>query len=172
MKKLAALLHLPIEVTAIGFKYIADIMTQKDVLVGGEESGGLAVKGHIPERDGIWIGLMILEFMSTTGKSLKELIQEVYDLVGSFWCDRDDLHITESQKQSVIKHCDNQTYTQFGSFNIQETVQMDGTKFLLGNDRWVMIRPSGTEPVLRVYAQAENEEMVRTILDEVKAAIL
>jgi phosphomannomutase len=96
----------------------------------------------------------------------------VYDLVGSFWCDRDDLHITESQKQSVIKHCDDQTYTQFGSFNIQETVQMDGTKFLLGNDRWVMIRPSGTEPVLRVYAQAENEEMVRTILDEVKAAIL
>ena len=172
MKKLAALLNLPIEVTAIGFKYIADIMTQKDVLVGGEESGGLAVKGHIPERDGIWIGLMILEFISTTGKSLKELIQEVYDLVGSFWCDRDDLHITESQKQSVIKHCDNQTYTQFGSFNIQETVQMDGTKFLLGDDRWVMIRPSGTEPVLRVYAQAENEEMVRTILDEVKAAIL
>ena len=172
MKKLAALLNLPIEVTAIGFKYIADIMTQKDVLVGGEESGGLAVKGHIPERDGIWIGLMILEFMSTTGKSLKELIQEVYDLVGSFWCDRDDLHITESQKKSVIKHCDNQTYTQFGSFNIQETVQMDGTKFLLGDDRWVMIRPSGTEPVLRVYAQAENEEMVRTILDEVKAAIL
>jgi phosphomannomutase len=171
MKKLAALLDLPIEVTPIGFKYIADIMTQKEVLVGGEESGGLAVKGHIPERDGIWIGLMILEFMSVTGKSLKELIQEVYDLVGSFWCDRDDLHITESQKQAVINHCNNKSYTQFGDFKIEEIVQMDGTKFLLGNDRWVMIRPSGTEPVLRVYAQAENEEMVRTILDATKLAI-
>ena len=172
MKKLAALLDLPIEVTPIGFKYIAEIMTQKEVLVGGEESGGLAVKGHIPERDGIWIGLMILEFMSLTGKSLKELINEVYDLVGSFWCDRDDLHITESQKQSVINHCNNKSYTHFGDFKIEETVQMDGTKFLLGNDRWVMIRPSGTEPVLRVYAQAENEEMVRTILDATKMAIL
>jgi phosphomannomutase len=171
MKNLAALLDLPIEVTPIGFKYIADIMTQKEVLVGGEESGGLAVKGHIPERDGIWIGLMILEFMSVTGKSLKELIQEVYDLVGSFWCDRDDLHITESQKQAVINHCNNKSYTQFGDFKIEEIVQMDGTKFLLGNDRWVMIRPSGTEPVLRVYAQAENEEMVRTILDATKLAI-
>jgi len=172
MKRLAQILDLPIEITPIGFKYIADIMTQKDVLVGGEESGGLAVKGHIPERDGIWIGLMILEFMSKSGKSLKQLIQEVYDLVGSFWCDRDDLHITEAQKQEVINHCNNKSYTQFGEFKIGETVQMDGTKFLLGNDRWVMIRPSGTEPVLRVYAQAENEQMVRTILDATKKAIL
>jgi phosphomannomutase len=172
MKKLAQLLDLPIEVTPIGFKYIADIMTQKDVLVGGEESGGLAVKGHIPERDGIWIGLMMLEFMSKSGKSLKALIQEVYDLVGSFWCDRDDLHITEVQKQEVIKHCNNKSYTRFGTFTIVDTIQMDGTKFLLGDDRWVMIRPSGTEPVLRVYAQAENEDMVRTILDATKMAIL
>jgi phosphomannomutase len=172
MKKLAALLGLPIEVTPIGFKYIADIMTQKEVLVGGEESGGLAVKGHIPERDGIWIGLMILEFMSKTGKSLKELIREVYDLIGPFWCDRDDLHITENQKQAVINHCNHKSYTQFGPFKIEEIVQMDGTKFLLGNDRWVMIRPSGTEPVLRVYAQAEDEDMVRTILDATKSAIL
>jgi phosphomannomutase len=172
MKKLAALLGLPIEVTPIGFKYIADIMTQKEVLVGGEESGGLAVKGHIPERDGIWIGLMILEFMSKTGKSLKELIREVYDLIGPFWCDRDDLHITENKKQAVINHCNHKSYTQFGPFKIEEIVQMDGTKFLLGNDRWVMIRPSGTEPVLRVYAQAEDEDMVRTILDATKSAIL
>jgi phosphomannomutase len=172
MKKLAALLGLPIEVTPIGFKYIADIMTQKEVLVGGEESGGLAVKGHIPERDGIWIGLMILEFMSKTGKSLKELIREVYDLIGPFWCDRDDLHITENQKQAVINHCNHKSYTQFGPFKIEEIVQMDGTKFLLGNDRWVMIRPSGTEPVLRVYAQAEDEDMVRTILEATKSAIL
>lgn len=171
MKKLAALLNLPVEVTPIGFKYIAEIMTQREVLVGGEESGGLAVLGHIPERDGVWIGLMILEFMSRSGKTLQELIQEVYDLVGSFWCDRDDLHITEEKKQEVIRCCREKAYHQMGAYPIQETITMDGTKFLLGNDRWIMIRASGTEPVLRVYAQAENEAMTRKLLDAARVTI-
>ncbi|HMP28863.1 MAG TPA: phosphoglucomutase/phosphomannomutase family protein, partial [Saprospiraceae bacterium] len=83
MKKLAEIYGLDCEVTKIGFKYIAEIMTKEDVLVGGEESGGLAVKGHIPERDGVWIGLMVMEFMALTGKTLKQLIQEVYAKVGS-----------------------------------------------------------------------------------------
>jgi phosphomannomutase len=91
MVQMAKKFGLEVEVTKIGFKYIAEIMTREDVLVGGEESGGLAVKGHIPERDGVWIGLMILEFMAKTGKSLSELIQLVYDEVGTFAFDRDDL---------------------------------------------------------------------------------
>ena len=114
MKKMAEMFGLECEVTKIGFKYIAEIMTQEDVLVGGEESGGLAVKGHIPERDGIWVGLMILEFMAKTGKSLKELIQEVYDLVGAFSSDRDDLHIKEDQKQSRIDACKTKQFASFG----------------------------------------------------------
>ena len=84
MKKLAEYYGLNCEVTKIGFKYIAEIMTKEDVLVGGEESGGLAVKGHIPERDGVWMGLLIMEFMAVTGKSIKQLIAEVYSKVGSF----------------------------------------------------------------------------------------
>jgi phosphomannomutase len=92
MKRLAELFGLDIQVTKIGFKYIAEIMIDEDVVVGGEESGGLAVKGHIPERDGIWMGLLIMEFMAKTGKSINELIQEVYDMVGPFAFDRDDLH--------------------------------------------------------------------------------
>jgi phosphomannomutase len=172
MKKLADKYKLPSECTKIGFKYIAEIMTNEDVLVGGEESGGLAVKGHIPERDGIWIGLIILEFMAKTGKSIKQIVQDVYDEVGAFSFDRDDLHITEAQKQAVIQICKSKPYGAFGSYKVSGMESIDGWKFLLGNDRWVMIRASGTEPVLRVYAQAGSLAECRAILDATKATIL
>ncbi len=172
MKKFAKSLGLEIEVTKIGFKYIAEIMINDDVLVGGEESGGLAVKGHIPERDGIWMGLLIFEFMAKTGKTLKELIAELYEKVGSFDFDRDDLHIKEEQKVAVIEKCKNDPYQAFGDYKVQSVETIDGYKFYLSDTEWVMIRPSGTEPVLRVYAQAPDAAKVRSILDTVKATIL
>lgn len=172
MKKMAEKFGLPYEITKVGFKYIAEIMTKEDVLVGGEESGGLAVKGHIPERDGVWMGLLVLEFMAATGKTVKGLVQEVYDEVGAFAFDRDDLHITEAQKQAVINACKSGSYKSFGSYAVQGMEDVDGWKFLLGGDNWVMIRASGTEPVLRVYAQADTLEETRKILDATKATIL
>jgi phosphomannomutase len=172
MKRMAEKFGLPYEVTKIGFKYIAEIMTQEDVLVGGEESGGLAVKGHIPERDGIWIGLMILEFMAKTGKTLKQLIQEVYDEVGPFASDRDDLHLTEAQKQGIIKACKSGEYHSLGKFKVESTENIDGYKFNLSKDEWVMLRPSGTEPVLRVYAQAPTLAAARVLLDATQETIL
>lgn len=172
MKKLAAHFGLDVQVTKIGFKYIADIMAEEDVLVGGEESGGLAVKGHLPERDGIWIGMMLLEFMAKTGKTLKGLIQEVYDLVGPFAFDRDDLHLKESQKQDIIHACENNRYQAFGAYTVSRFADLDGFKFYFDDDRWVMIRPSGTEPVLRVYAQAPTPGEVRQILDATRKTLL
>jgi len=172
MKKLAEHFKLPYEITKIGFKYIAEIMVNEDVLVGGEESGGLAVKGHIPERDGVWMGLLVFEFMAVTGKTIKGLVQEVYDIVGSFAVDRDDLHVTESQKQAIINNCKSGFYKNFGSYKIHETEDVDGWKFRLGGDDWVMIRPSGTEPVLRVYAQGAQLTQVREVLEATKATIL
>lgn len=172
MKDMAELFGLECEVTKIGFKYIAEIMAQETVIVGGEESGGLAVSGHIPERDGIWIGLMILEFMAKTGKSLKELIEEVYSLVGAFATDRDDLHLPEEQKQAIIKICQNEPYQRFGEYEVTSLETIDGFKFGFSRGRWVMIRPSGTEPVLRVYAQAEDAKEVRRILDAVGKTLL
>jgi phosphomannomutase len=164
MKKMAQAFGLDIQVTKIGFKYIAEIMAEEEVLVGGEESGGLAVAGHIPERDGIWIGLTILEFMAKTGKSLKEIIAEVYEKVGPFAFDRDDLHLKEEQKQAIIKKCQEDPYQAFGDYTVQRIETIDGFKFYFDEDRWVMIRPSGTEPVLRVYAQAPTHQEVRSIL--------
>jgi len=172
MKKLAELYGCDYEVTKIGFKYIAEIMTKEDVLVGGEESGGLAVKGHIPERDGVWIGLLILEFMAKTGKSLNTLIQEVYDKVGGFSFERDDLHIKNEQKLDVIEKCKAGFWKKFGKFEIVSYETLDGFKYKIDENSWIMIRPSGTEPVLRVYAQAETAEKVREMLNNTKETIL
>ncbi len=165
MKKLAEHYGLEVEVTKIGFKYIAEIMNHEDVLVGGEESGGLAVKGHIPERDGAWVGLMIMEFMAKTGKTIKQLVQDVYDKVGSFDYDRDDLHITEELKKDIIDKCAQGGITAIGDRPIIRTEAQDGYKFYLSEDEWIMVRPSGTEPVLRVYAQAPDAAGVRVLLD-------
>ncbi len=171
MVDLAKKFGLDYEVTPIGFKYIAEIMSREDVIVGGEESGGLAVKGHIPERDGVWIALMILEFMAKTGKTLSQLISEVYDLVGPFAFDRDDLHLPEEQKQAIIQRCESDPFEAFGPYKITRMEAIDGFKFWIGDDRWVLVRPSGTEPVLRVYAQAPTREEVRQLLDAAHAAM-
>lgn len=150
--------------TKIGFKDIAAIMVKEDVLLGGEESGGIAVKGHIPERDGIWMGLILWEFMAKSGKTLDELIEEVYEIVGPFKFERNDLHITEELKLNIIKNCQENNYKSFGKYVVREVKTTDGFKYFFDDDRWVMIRPSGTEPVLRTYAEAPTLEEVREIL--------
>jgi len=172
IKKLCKAYGLEVEVTKIGFKYISEIMVKEDVLVGGEESGGIAVKGHIPERDGIWDGLVLLEYMAKTGKKLTELIQEVYDVVGPFSYNRYDLHLTEEKKQSIISNCQNSFYKAFAGSPITGLEDLDGFKYYLGDDETIMIRPSGTEPVLRVYAEAATPERVTQMLEETKAALL
>ncbi len=170
--ELAKAYGLPVEITKIGFKYICEKMVTENVLVGGEESGGIAIKGFIPERDGIWIGLTIWEFMAKTGKSLDDLIQEVYDVVGSFAMGRIDLHITEEIKQNVLANCKAGKYTNFGSYKVEKTEDLDGFKFHLGNGEWVMIRASGTEPVLRVYSESDTDENAAKILEATRAVLL
>jgi phosphomannomutase len=171
IKKLCDHFGLEYQVTKIGFKYIAGHMVSEDVLVGGEESGGIAIKGHIPERDGIWMGLVIWEYMVKSGKSLDDLIAEVYDVVGAFKFERIDLHIDEALKQQIMKNCAENKYNSFGSYKVQKVETVDGFKFYFDNDEWVMIRPSGTEPVLRTYAESATTEGAFKILEEVHAAI-
>ena len=164
VEKLAALYNLPQETTKVGFKEIASKMVAEDVLLGGEESGGIAVKGHIPERDGIWMGLIIWEYMAKSGKSLEALIDEVYALVGEFKFERNDLHITEELKQNIIANCKGDTFKTFGDYGVREVKTTDGWKYFFDNEKWMMIRASGTEPVLRTYAEAPTLEEVRKIL--------
>ncbi len=171
VEKLAKHYGLEHQTTKIGFKEIASIMVTEDVIVGGEESGGIAVKGHIPERDGIWMGLIIWEFMAKSGKTLDELVDEVYAIVGSFKYERNDLHITEELKQQIIENCKNNVYKSFGKYEVKEVQTLDGFKYILDDDRWMMIRPSGTEPVLRNYAEAPTLAEAREILAIVKDTI-
>lgn len=169
--KLAAKFGLDYEVVKIGFKYIAGIILEEDVLIGGEESGGIAIKGHIPERDGIWMGLVIWEFMAKSGKSVEELIQEVYQLVGEFKYQRDDLHINNELKAEIVKNCESNSYEAFGDYKVQKLDTTDGYKYFFDNDEWLMIRPSGTEPVLRTYAESSDLAGAQKILKACKDTI-
>ncbi|MCY7411205.1 MAG: phosphoglucomutase/phosphomannomutase family protein [Chitinophagales bacterium] len=172
VKKMCVKYGLPIEITKIGFKYISEKMVTEDVLVGGEESGGIAVKGHIPERDGIWDGLILLEFMAKTGKTMKQIIQEVYDVVGAFYFDRLDLHLEESLKQQIIERCKNGDFKSFGKYQVMRIEDIDGYKYHFSNDEWIMIRPSGTEPLLRVYGEAPSKAGVNELLQAAKKELL
>ncbi len=172
VKKLCEVYGIPVEVTAIGFKYISEIMVHDDVLVGGEESGGIAVKGHIPERDGIYDGLAIYEFMTKTGKTLKELCEEVYGIVGHFHYDRNDLTIDNDKKNAIIKKAGEGGYTKFGKYGFNRVETIDGVKYHLDNGGWVMLRASGTEPLLRVYAEGTDKAETLDILEDVKKTIL
>ena len=152
--------------------YLPRDLVNEDVLLGGEESGGIAIKGHIPERDGIWMGLVIWEYMAKTGKSLDDLIQEVYDIVGEFSFERIDLHLEEDKKLSIVENCKNGIYKTFGDLIVDRLETLDGYKYFFDSDSWVMIRPSGTEPVLRTYAEASTKEKALLILNKVHKTLL
>ncbi len=172
VKRMAEAYGLPVEITPVGFKYISEIMVNEDVLAGGEESGGIAVKGHIPERDGIYDGLLIYEAMTQTGKTLKELIAEVYEVVGPFHYERADLTIPNDTKEAIIKKALAGGYTEsFGPYTFARTEDTDGMKYHLDNGGWVMLRASGTEPLLRVYAEGSNREEAHDILREVRGVL-
>ena len=172
VKKMCEHYNLQLQVVKIGFKHICEIMIREDVLIGGEESGGIAIKGHIPERDGIWIGLTIWEFMAKSGKSIKDLIAEVYAITGSFAFERNDLHLTEEVKNKIVDNCRNNRFNHFGIYKVKQLDNLDGWKYYFNNSEWLLIRASGTEPVLRTYAESSNQKNAFKILIAAKKSLL
>ena len=157
---------LNVHTTPIGFKHIGPRMVEDDVLVGGEESGGLAVKGHIPERDGIYIGLVILEMMAKRDKSLSALVQELFDEFGAHAFRRLDLHVPEKQKRDILDRLETEALKTLSGQEINRIDTMDGYKHQMEKG-WLLVRPSGTEPVLRIYAEAETDEAAGALIDSV-----
>ena len=174
VEKLCRHYNLPLETVKIGFKYICEIMLREDVLLGGEESGGIAIKGHIPERDGIWMGLVIWEFMAKAGKNLPELIKEIYEIVGAFSYERSDLHLTQDVKDRIVRGTKEGKYSSFGSFQVKRVEDLDGYKYFFDdqNNQWLLIRASGTEPVLRVYAEAPSKSGAAAIIKAAQETLL
>jgi phosphomannomutase len=163
--------NLPLIVTPIGFKYIAELMVDEDVLTGGEESGGLAAKGHLPERDGIYIGLLIAEMIVRSGKSLSELVAALFEEYGPHYYHRNDLLTSDDKKNAMIAYCKAKKLTSVLGSSVVKWDFKDGIKHHLEDGSWVLVRPSGTEPVLRIYAESNDSGKVQDLVEEVAALV-
>jgi phosphomannomutase len=150
--------------TPIGFKHICGLMLEQDILMGGEESGGLGVKGHIPERDGILLGLLLLEAIAVSGKGLRQMLEETMDEIGHFHYRRIDRRIENAAKEQLIAKLGSQPPAEIDGRPVTATNFSDGFKFIFGNGDWLLIRPSGTEPVLRLYSEAGSLDQVERFL--------
>jgi phosphomannomutase len=150
----------------IGFKHISKIMIVDDVLIGAEESGGIGIKGHLPERDGIYNGMLYLEMLAEYGKSISELKKELDDEFGKYFYQRNDVHTTEDRKQKALEECrSKKTGDEIGGKKIISIDDMDGFKFFFENG-WIIIRASGTEPLLRIYCETTQNDQTQEILSK------
>jgi phosphomannomutase len=150
--------------TPIGFKHICELMLENDILMGGEESGGLGVKGHIPERDGILMGLLLLEAMAMSGKGLGRMLSETMDEIGHFTYRRLDLPIEDRAKERLVARLKGGGIASIAGRKVEQENFRDGFKFIFSDGSWLLIRPSGTEPVLRLYSEASEIEAVEELL--------
>ncbi len=166
LRRIAAAHDLPIHETPIGFKYIADLMLREDILIGAEESGGIGVRGHIPERDGILNSLLFLEAVAASGKTPNEMVREMHREFGEFYFGRRDLHIEVARGLALVEWLGTRPPAAAGSYAVESVETLDGTKLVFGDESWLLFRQSGTEPVLRVYSEATSVEKMNALLDE------
>jgi phosphomannomutase len=161
--KLAKKYGLKVYELPVGFKHVATLMVTKDIMIGGEESGGIGVKTHIPERDGLFLGLTICEMMVKRGKKLSEIVDEIFAEIGPHYYKRVDLHTTESHKSKILGKL-KKGLREIAGFKVNDVLTIDGYKFFF-DDGWLLIRASGTEPLLRFYCEADDPEKVDKILE-------
>lgn len=152
--------------TPVGFNHIADFMLKEDVLIGGEESGGISFKGHIPEGDGALMGLLLVEMVAAAGKPLYQLVEDLLADAGPAFYERKDMRVSHPiARAEMIEHLTKQAPAEIGDVKVSEVNSLDGVKYILADDSWLLIRPSGTEPVLRVYAEGRSPELVASLLE-------
>ena len=165
LDKLGALYGVPVYTTGVGFKYVAPKMIETDALIGGEESGGYAFRGHCPERDGILSGLFILDMMVRLKKKPSELIDFLFSKVGAHYYDRVDSAFPPDQRAAIQQRILNAKPESIAGLPVAKLDTTDGFKFMLADGDWLLIRFSGTEPIMRFYTETTRQDKVRPILD-------
>jgi phosphoglucomutase len=150
--------------TPVGFKYIGRLITQDAIVLGGEESAGLSIRGHVPEKDGILACLLAAEMVARRGTSLTAQRDELYHRVGALYARRVNVRLTPTVQQAISSRLASPPDS-IGPFTVRDTITIDGTKFMLDNDCWLLIRLSGTEPVARLYAEAPDVERLERLLE-------
>jgi alpha-D-glucose phosphate-specific phosphoglucomutase len=167
LNRMAKKYGLALHETPVGFDGIAELMLNDDVLLGGEESGGISIKGHIPEGDGILMGLLLLEIVAEAGVPLTELIADLQATFGPTVYQRSDIHLKNPvSKEDMTKRLVDRAPAELAGESVVKVDSYDGVKYHLADDSWLLIRPSGTEPLLRVYAEAGSEEAVKAMLQK------
>ncbi|MBE0479771.1 MAG: phosphoglucomutase/phosphomannomutase family protein, partial [Dehalococcoidia bacterium] len=162
--RLGAIYSVPVFEMPVGFKYIGPKMLEEDALIGGEESGGFGFRGHIPERDGILSGLFLLDMMVQTGKSPSELLRDLYTLVGPHYYERTDFNFPPEQREEITLKLAALKPEQVEDRTVEGIDTVDGFRYRMSDGSWLLIRLSGTEPLLRIYAESGSIEQVRRLL--------
>lgn len=166
LNKLGKMYDVPVYETGVGFKYIAPKMVEVDALIGGEESGGYAFAGHVPERDGILAGLYFLDMMVQTNLKPSQLLQQLFDKVGPHFYERVDSKFDQSRRAEIRYNVANARPQRIGGLEVTDIVTIDGFQFVMEDGGWLLIRFSGTEPIIRVYCETTHENRVDQIIED------
>lgn len=162
--RLGEIYKVPVKETSVGFKYVAPLMMSENALIGGEESGGFGFRGHAPERDGILAALYFLDLMVKTGKTPSQLIDYLYSKVGPHYYDRIDIEFPASERQEIIDRVKAKLSGEINGTKIMKVDTTDGFRFHLADKSWLLIRFSGTEPLLRIYCETSSHAGVKKLL--------
>jgi len=168
---IARIHNIRVKETPVGFKYIAQVMRQNNMVIGGEESGGLTIQGHIPEKDGILACLLIAEMVAFEGKSIGEILDDLYREVGLFLGERINFHLKEDEIENLKAKLKKDLPKEIAGLKVDKIVNLDGLKFILSDRSWLGIRLSGTEPVVRLYVEADEAEKLEKLKEAGKRLI-
>jgi len=171
LDRIAASYGLRVVETPVGFKYIGQVMREQDAILGGEESGGVSIRGHVPEKDGILASLLFVEMLARTGKKPLELLQEIYSRFGPLYSERLDLRVSEAAKEQMLENMQAWEPRELGGVPVAAFSRVDGHKAVLADGTWCLVRPSGTEPVFRIYVEAATVQGQQTLLEAVKKVL-